>query len=69
MPRLEAGEGELLIDLRAERDLARVETALHEALSEAAGRDVLLDFADGHRVSLQSGQRWRFWRRPPKSLG
>jgi len=62
------GRDELLLDLRGERDWSVVSTALVDALATHADRDVLLDFADGARWSLRSGQKWRFWRRPLATL-
>lgn len=59
---------DLLLDLRWERDWSVVATALLDALATHAGREVLLDFADGARWSLRSGQKWRFWRRPLAAL-
>lgn len=59
---------DLLLDLRWERDWSVVSTALLDALATHAGREVLLDFSDGARWSLRSGQKWRFWRRPLATL-
>ena len=50
--------GPTLLDLRHERDWSIVEKQLPRDSS------VVLDFADGARLKLQSRQRWRFWRRP-----
>lgn len=60
----EAGQG-VLVDLREQRDWAKVERVLLDALAEG---ELLLDFADGARWRLEAGQRWRFWRRPLVSL-
>lgn len=62
-----SGEGRLL-DVRALRDWAAVESLLPNALAEAGERGVLLDFADGAAWWLRPGQRWRFWRRPLAAL-
>jgi hypothetical protein len=39
----------------------------------AAGRGdiarLVLDFADGERIAVERGHRWRFWRRPMQELG
>lgn len=59
--------GGVLVDLRAQHDLATLERdwlapagrALGERLSTLA-----LDFADGAGWRLTAGQRWRVWRRP-----
>jgi hypothetical protein len=61
----QAGQG-VLVDLRQQRDWAKVERVLLDALAEG---EVLLDFADGARWRLEAGQRWRFWRRPLAALG
>ena len=59
---------DLLLDLRWERDWSVVATAVLDALTTFAGREVQLDFADGARWSLRSGQKWRVWRRPLTAL-
>jgi hypothetical protein len=63
--------GTALVDLRHERDWARVEREFIEpwVRQAASGVDLLLDFADGARLHLQRGQSWRFWRRAASSLG
>lgn len=53
-----AATGPILEDLRHVRDWQQVEQRI------AANQSLTLDFADGARWSLQSSQRWRFWRRP-----
>jgi hypothetical protein len=60
----DAGQG-ALVDLRRQRDWTKVERVLLDALGEG---EVLLDFADGARWRLATGQRWRFWRRPLAAL-
>lgn len=65
------GQGDLLCDLRRERDWRRIEAQLSGAeLSAKFSRhaEVVLDFADGARWRLRSAQRWRFWRRSPSGL-
>jgi hypothetical protein len=57
-------EGPQLFDLRRLRDWAGVEAHLLPGLRELGRDELQLDFADGARWSLRSGQRWRFWRRP-----
>lgn len=59
---------ELLLDLRAERDWSKVESALLEGLDSAVRRGMQLDFADGARYAFVARQRWRFWRRPLAKL-
>lgn len=65
------GQGDLLFDLRRERDWRRIESQLcGSELSAKWSRhaDVMLDFADGARWRLRSAQRWRFWRRSSSGL-
>jgi len=57
-------DGSQLFDLRRQRDWAAVEAHLLPGLRELGRDELQLDFADGARWSLRSGQRWRFWRRP-----
>ncbi|MFC5569143.1 phosphoglycerate mutase [Lysobacter yangpyeongensis] len=64
--------GERLFDLRHIRDLALVQShwllpALRD-LRAGAVNTMTLDFADGAGFALRSGQRWRFWRGPLRSL-
>ena len=65
-------KGDRLIDLRHVRDLAKLQVNwLEPMLADLAARrldQVTLDFADGTRYTLATGQRWRFWRRPLRSL-
>jgi hypothetical protein len=58
--------GGVIVDLRRERDWARVHAVLAEALAGVGTRvdGMVLDFADGVRFVLRAGQRWRVWRRP-----
>ncbi|RPE81618.1 phosphoglycerate mutase [Vulcaniibacterium tengchongense] len=64
--------GEALFDLRAARDLAMLETAwfapLRAAVQGGALAEARIEFADGVRYTLRAGQRWRFWRKPLRSL-
>ncbi len=54
-----------LVDLRHVRDVAVIlERWLRTACSRAEEQATVLDFADGHVVTLAPAQRWRFWRRP-----
>lgn len=65
LQRLETGS--CLFDLRHERDWNAVEREhLEPALATLTHRHgvLLLDFADGAGWRIQSGQRWRRWRRP-----
>ena len=65
-------QGNRLIDLRQARDLTKLhDDWLGPMLDDLAARhldQVTLDFADGMRYTLAAGQRWRFWRRPLRSL-
>lgn len=61
-------DGAQLFDLRQLRDWAAVEQRLRPGLAELGRDELQLDFADGARFSLRSGQRWRFWRRPLTTL-
>lgn len=71
-PRWDDLEGNRLIDLRHVRDLSLLQADwLQPVLDSIAARrldSAVLDFADGSRYTLQAGQRWRFWRRPLRSL-
>jgi hypothetical protein len=54
-----------LIDLRAERCWAVIDDLLALAMAsmaQGAFAQLRLDFADGHLVSLEQTQRWRFWK-------
>lgn len=64
--------GKRLFDLRHVRDLTQLQSQWIEPLLAdlRAGHvtHVALDFADGARFVLRAGQRWRFWRRPLRSI-
>lgn len=64
--------GNRLLDLRHVRDLAQLQADwLGPMLADLAARrlgQLTLDFADGTRFTLATGQRWRLWRRPLRSL-
>lgn len=66
------GPGNQLIDLRQARDLRLLQGDwLEPMLADLAARrldQLTVDFADGTRYTLAPGQRWRFWRRPLRSL-
>jgi hypothetical protein len=67
-----AGGGDRVFDLRRVRDLALlqsqwIEPLLRDLRSGEIGTAVL-DFADGQRFALRASQRWRFWRRPLRSV-
>ncbi|MFN7212327.1 MAG: phosphoglycerate mutase [Lysobacteraceae bacterium] len=54
-----------LIDLRAERRWPVIDDLLALALAamgQGAFATVRLDFADGHLVTIEPAQRWRFWK-------
>jgi len=59
----EKSAGLQLLDFRSERQWPAVQAAMAKA-----GATFILDFADGSRWRIAAGQRWRFWRRPLKSL-
>ncbi len=65
-------QGVGLFDLRHLRDLAVFDRDWWHPLSEelAAGGvgSVVVDFADGHRLTIAPRHRWRFWRRPLHSF-
>lgn len=66
-------EDDLLVDLRALRDLAQIDRDwLQPALQDvASGRleGLELDLADGHIIGFERRQRWRVWRRPCERMG
>lgn len=66
------GPGNQLIDLRHARDLRLLQGDwLEPMLADLAARrldQLTVDFADGTRYTIVPGQRWRFWRRPLRSL-
>lgn len=65
-------DGAGLFDLRHLRDLAVFDRDWWQPLSEAlrAGQlgPLVVDFADGHRLTIMARHRWRFWRRPLHSF-
>lgn len=65
-------DGAGLFDLRHLRDLAVFDRDWWQPLSEElhAGRlaPLVVEFADGHRLSIANRHRWRFWRRPLHSF-
>lgn len=67
-----AGEGAYLYDLRAQRDLALIQRDWLQPLAAALDRGALARVAaicaDGERFELARSQRWRFWRKPLRSL-
>lgn len=67
-----AHPGDTLFDLRHVRDLQAFQAQwLQPALQALQARELQglqLDFEDGHVVDLAAGQRWRFWRKPMRSL-
>ena len=71
-PRWSAGEGDLAVDLRRSRDLTALErdwlTPLAAELDAGRLSRIVLEFGDGEAYQLARGQRWRFWRRPLRSL-
>lgn len=71
-PRWTAGEGERAFDLRAARDLAALQRDWLEPIAQALDAGALdravLAFNDGERFELARSQRWRFWRKPLRSL-
>jgi hypothetical protein len=64
--------GEVLVDLRGQRDLAALERDWLAPAQRALGKavsELVLDFADGAAWRLTGGQRWRIWRRPATLAG
>jgi hypothetical protein len=66
-------DGDVLVDLRALRDLAHIDRdwlqpALQDVVSGRLDR-LELDLADGHIIEFERRQRWRVWRRPCERLG
>lgn len=61
-------DGSTLFDLRRTRDLAALQRdwllPVLRAVGEGRCASATVDSADGGRLVLRSGQRWRFWRRP-----
>lgn len=72
-PRWGTAGGKRLFDLRHVRDLTRLQAdwivpALADVRSGQIDR-IALDFADGASFVFRPAHRWRFWRRPLRSLG
>ncbi len=71
-PRADVLETVDVVDLEQMRDVAELESPwLQAALAAlAAGKFAALDldFADGHRRRWLPAHRWRFWRRPARTL-
>ncbi len=59
--------GDVLFDLRAERDLARLQHDWLQpallAMQRGELRVLHIDFADGAVFEIERSQRWRFWRK------
>lgn len=59
-----------LVDARSLRDPQMLmQRWMLPAAASVAHHEVLLDFADGRNYILQTGQRWRFWRRDAAVAG
>lgn len=54
-----------LVDLRQQRDWRGL---IQHWLTPVAHSDTVLDFADGVTFTLRKNQRWRFWRKPLRTL-
>jgi hypothetical protein len=71
-PRWGTAGGDRAFDLRHVRDLAMLQSdwiaPMLRDLRAGEIDNVTLDFADGTRFVVRAGQRWRFWRRPVRSL-
>ncbi|SFK95374.1 hypothetical protein [Lysobacter sp. cf310] len=71
-PRWSAGEGDLAVDLRRARDLQALErdwlTPLSAELDAGRVSRIALEFGDNEAYELARSQRWRFWRKPLRSL-
>ncbi|MGH8079035.1 MAG: phosphoglycerate mutase [Lysobacter sp.] len=67
-----AGEGASLFDLRSARDLTPLQRDWLEPIARSLDAGALdratLAFADCERFELVRSQRWRFWRKPLRSL-
>lgn len=64
-------QGNVLIDLRRERDWPGIEREYLGVASRARCaryNSIVLDFADGARWRIAPGQGWRFWRRSLERL-
>lgn len=71
-PRWGTAGGDRVFDLRRVRDLAMLQSQWIEPLlrdlQSGHIKTAALDFADGTRFVLRANQRWRFWRRPLRSI-
>lgn len=71
-PRFPGAAEDVVFDLQAERDLARLQDdwLLPALLALQRGELSLLqiDFADGAVFDIRRSQRWRFWRKPMACL-
>lgn len=67
-PCFSATADDMLFDLHAERDLARLQRDWLEpallTLQRGEMRSLQIDFADGTVFTIERMQRWRFWRKP-----
>lgn len=64
--------GDVLVDLRGQRDLAELERDWLAPARRALGKampELVLDFADGAAWRLTASQRWRLWCRPATLAG
>lgn len=65
-------EADTLVDLRSGRDLRQLAeewlAPALDALRTGAISSLVLDLADGQRLTVRRSQRWRVWRRPRTSL-
>ena len=61
-----ADSGDVLLDLRRERDGDAIASTVREAFGSLAHRhaEVVLDFADGQALRVTRRQRWRLLRPP-----
>jgi len=61
-----------LVDLRQLRSLEQlgrdVILPLLDAIARGELRELLLDFEDGLRLRIHTGQRWQFWKKPLTAL-
>jgi hypothetical protein len=68
----QASMAESLVDLRQARDMEALTREwimpAIKSLSAGANDTVIMDFMDGSQFLLSRGQRWRFWRKPLRSL-
>lgn len=70
--RWDAAGDRCLFDLRRSRDLSPLQARwIEPLLGELRSGKIdmaVIDFADGARFTLRASQRWRFWRRPLRSI-